>query len=88
MIPSRFDALFYAGLGIFILGIFVYVANTIIGLIIFIGTPFLESYAIIGERKHRMKAVSLTVGNIFAIIWIIVQILVSVFLIMLFGVHV
>lgn len=81
LIPSRYDALLYSGFTIFFVGIFVLLIHPIVGLIFLITSPIIEICAIVLERKNRPRAITSTIGNIFSLIWIIIQIFVTVFMI-------
>jgi hypothetical protein len=79
LIPSRYDALLYAGFGLFFFGMIGLFINLILGLALLILSPIVEIYAIILERQNRPRAVTSTLGNIFAMFWIVIQIFVTVF---------
>lgn len=80
LVPSRYDALLYAGFGVFFLGLIGLFIHPIIGLVFLILSPIIEIYAIMLERKNRPRAVTSTIGNVFAMIWIVIQIFATVFL--------
>jgi hypothetical protein len=82
LIPSRYDALLYAGFGLFFFGLIGLFVHPIIGLVFLILSPIIEIYAIVLERKNRPRAITSTIGNLFAMIWIVIQIFATVFLAM------
>jgi hypothetical protein len=81
LIPSRYDALLYGGFALFFVGLFGLFIRPIVGIAFLILSPVVEIYAIILERKNRPKAVTSTIGNIFALIWIFIQVFVTIIMI-------
>jgi hypothetical protein len=84
LIPSRYDAMFYGGVGLFFIGFFGIFINFIISIIFFILSPIVEILAIYLERKNQPKAATSTLGNICAGGWIIVQIIATALFISFF----
>jgi hypothetical protein len=84
LVPSRYDAMFYGGIGLFFIGFFGIFINIILAIIFFIISPIIEFYAIYLERKNRPKATTSTLGNICAGGWIIVQLIVTILFISFF----
>jgi hypothetical protein len=81
LMPSRYDALFWLGVFAFLVGIFVMFASLPLGILIIILSPIIEFYALYLESVHKEKALTRSIGNAMAIIWIVVQLLVSFFMI-------
>ena len=81
LMPSRYDAMFWLGVFTFLIGIFVMFASLPLGIMIMILSPVIEFYALYLESKHKEKALTRTIGNAFAIIWIVIQVLVTIFMI-------
>ncbi len=77
ILPSRYDALLYFGIFLFMAGVFVFMLEPMFGLVLLIISPVIEGFAIQQEREHKPKALSSTIGNIMAGCWIVVQILVT-----------
>lgn len=84
LVPSRYDAIFCGGIGLFFIGFFGIFINIILAIIFFIISPIIEVYAIYLERKNRPKAATSTLGNICAGGWIIVQLIVTILFISFF----
>jgi hypothetical protein len=76
IMPGRYDLMYYLGVGIFILGIFAYMANPILGLILFVCSIIIEIGAIYLERENKLPSKTAMLGNICAGIFIIVEIVV------------
>jgi hypothetical protein len=80
LIPSRYDAMFYSGMALFIVGIFIFFAVPILGIIFFIFSPIIEFLALYLEIKHKGMTVAGSIGNALAMLWIIIQIVVTTFI--------
>jgi hypothetical protein len=80
LIPGKYDALFYAGIGVGIVAIFGLMINFILGLLLLALSLFLEIFAIKGERESKPFSTMSSIGNICAVGWIIVQILAFIFI--------
>ncbi len=78
LVPSRYDAMFYGGVGLFFVGFIGIFIHLIFAMVFFFVSPIVEIYAIYLERKNRPFAVTSTLGNICAGGWIIIQIIVSI----------
>ena len=80
LIPSKFDAIFYGGMGLFFVGFITLLFNLIAGLVLLGLSAFLEIFAIYLDRKKKLRGTTSKVGNVFAIIWIVTQIAITVFM--------
>ncbi len=81
LLPSRYDAIFWLGVFIFIFGVIAFIAQPIVGIILLKVSPFIEGDAIHLESKHKGKAITGTFGNVIAIFWMALQIFITVLLI-------
>lgn len=80
LIPNRYDLLFYTGVGIFILLLFAFIRSHN-NPIFFIMTVFcipIPILAIYWDFKNSVRSTSGTLGNICAICWIIIQIIITI----------
>ncbi len=80
LIPNRYDALFYTGIGIFILLFFALLSthgniNVYLFMVFSIVIPILAIYL---DFQNSPRSSTGTLGNICAIIWIILQILATI----------
>jgi hypothetical protein len=82
LMPSRYDALFWFGVFVFLIGIFVLFASLPLGILIILISPFIEFYALYLESQHKERAITRSIGNAMAIVWIAIQLLVTVFMIL------
>jgi hypothetical protein len=55
----------------------------LIGFFLFIISPIIEGIAIYLEQKNRPKSIVANIGNIFALLWIMTQIIVTGILVLL-----
>lgn len=80
LIPNRYDLLFYTGIGIFILSLlaFMFSGNNPIFFVIMILSLPIPILAIYWDFKYSVKSTAGTLGNICAICWIIIQIIVTI----------
>ena len=79
LIPNRYDAMFYGGIGIFCLAAILLIISPIIGIILSVLSVIIEIKAIqLGNKVYGKTKVG-TLGNIFAGCWIFLQILVTAF---------
>jgi len=81
LMPGKWDLLFYGGLGLFLVGIFVVFVNVALFALILILSCLIESYAVYMDTKTKRRSASGTIGNVMAIGWIIVQVLFGAFMI-------
>ena len=81
LIPSRYDAIFFLGVFLFIIGIISIVVNPYIGIPLLFVSPAIEFEAVYWESKHKAKAAMRTVGNAIATFWIVLQVLITGFFI-------
>lgn len=77
LLPSRYDALFWLGVFVFMMGIILLFALPLIGLILVSVSPIIEFYALYLESKRKEKAITRTIGNAMAIFWIVIQIFIT-----------
>jgi hypothetical protein len=81
LMPSRYDALFWFGVFFFLIGIFVLFSSLALGILIILLSPFIEFYALYLESQHKERAITRSIGNAMAIVWIAIQLLVTIFMI-------
>ena len=81
LIPSRYDALFYLGVFVFFIGVFGFFVMPAMGIVILILSPVIEVLAIYLEIKSKGMTVAGTIGNVIAIFWIVIQIMVTIMII-------
>ncbi len=79
IMPSRYDLMLYAGIMLSIMGIFAFIEPTLtcvtLGIIINAVAFYLEIGAIYYERKNRPHSMTSNIGNIMAVGWIILHII-------------
>ncbi len=80
LLPSRYDALFYLGVGIFMIGIALIFDHPLIGLSLLTVSPGIEVLALILEARDKRTTIAGAIGNVMAILWIIVQVIVTYFM--------
>lgn len=80
LMPSRYDGIFFVGVFVFIVGIVAFIVQPIIGIPLLIISPIIEIVAIHLENKHKGKAITRTLGNAIAIVWIVMQIVITIFI--------
>ena len=83
IIPSRWDLVFYLGLGLFILGIFAFFMNMYIGAVCLGLSPGIEVFAILKDQQEKVESMASKVGNICAVMWIIFQIAMTAFIVII-----
>ena len=72
LMPDRYDALFYSGMGIYIfMAIISLLTRNIIFIIIAIVAIFISIYAIYLDFTKKRRSISGWIGNIMAVCWII-----------------
>jgi hypothetical protein len=76
LIPSRYDAMFYLGLIIFIVSIVIFIGMPVVGLVLAILSTAIEIGAIYFEHKNRPGSITGSIGKILALLWIGFQVLV------------
>jgi hypothetical protein len=52
-----------------------------LGILIILLSPFIEFYALYLESQHKERAITRSIGNAMAIVWIAIQLLVTIFMI-------
>ena len=80
MMPDRYDALFTLGVFLFIFGIFQLMVNSFMGAIMMMLSTCMEVAAVVFGRMAKPKSVSATIGNVMAVLWIIFQVIVALFI--------
>jgi hypothetical protein len=86
LIPNRYDAIFYSGVGLYILLLFALLStqgNPVI-YILMIFSIALPILAIYGDFKYNVRSTTGTLGNICGIAWIVFQIIGTIILGMMF----
>jgi hypothetical protein len=80
IIPDRYDALFYLGMAMFFFGflIFLFSENYIFYMLCGIGNG-VSMYAVYLDFKDKKRSVSGLIGNILAILWIILAWFIFIF---------
>lgn len=79
LIPNRYDAMFYGGIGIFCLAAIILIISPILGIALSVISVIIEIKAIqLGVKAYGKTKVG-TLGNVFAGCWIVLQILATVF---------
>lgn len=79
--PNLYDAIFWIAVFIFVFGVLVGIGNLILGIfLMFLALP-LEIFAIYLEIKEQEKVVIRTLGNAIAIVWIVAQFFLTLFII-------
>ncbi len=73
LIPSRYDAMFYAFLGLFIFGIVVAAFQIVLGILVLVISVAGEIMAVVLEIRQRGTSVSSILGNTMAAILILIQ---------------
>ncbi|UCG69513.1 MAG: hypothetical protein JSV09_00370 [Thermoplasmata archaeon] len=81
LIPSRYDAMFYLGVFMFMVGIIGFVIQPVVGILLILLSILVEVKALQLESKHKGKAATRTIGNIIAMLWIVLQIGVTVLMV-------
>lgn len=81
LIPGENDITFYLGVFMFFIGMFGFFIIPIGGIIVLISSPIVEGLALYKEFKFKEKTVVGTIGNFMFIIWMVIQIMVTIFLI-------
>jgi hypothetical protein len=79
LIPSRYDAMFYLGVFVFMVGVVAIVIQPIVGILLVLLSLFVEVKALQLETKHKGKATTRTAGNIIAMFWIVLQVVIAAF---------
>jgi hypothetical protein len=74
LLPSRYDALFWLGVSAFMIGIIFLFVSLFVGFLLVSASPIIEFYALYLESKHKEKAITRTIGNAIAILWIVIQV--------------
>ena len=80
LLPTRYDAIFYTGVGVFILLMFAFLfsrGNPIVYALMACSV-IIPILAIYWDFKYKVRSTMGTLGNICAICWIIVQILITI----------
>lgn len=81
LIPNRYDAMFYGGIGIFIFAVFLIFVSPPLGIGFSIISIIIEIKAIqLGVKAYGKTKVG-TMGNIFAGCWIVLQIFATIVLV-------
>jgi hypothetical protein len=81
LIPNLYDAIFWIAVFIFVLGVLVGIGNPILGIfLMFLSLP-LEILAIFLESRQKEKVITRTLGNAIAIVWIVIQFFLTLFII-------
>ena len=79
--PNIYDAIFWIAVFIFVFGVFVGIGNLILGIfLMFLSLP-LEIFAIYLESKEKEKVITRTLGNAIAVVWIVAQFFLTLFII-------
>jgi len=80
---SVYDAMFFVGGALFIAGVVVFMAQSILAFPLLLSSVFIELVAIYLERIFRGKALLRTIGNAIALFWILIQIILTMFFLIL-----
>lgn len=79
--PNLYDAIFWIAVFVFVFGVFIGIGNLILGVfLMFLSLP-LEIFALYLEIKEGKKVVTRTLGNAIAIVWIVAQFFLTLFII-------
>ena len=77
LLPSRYDALFWLGTFIFMIGIIVLFTSPLLAIMLLVVSPVIEYFALYLESVNKEKAITRTIGNAIAIVWIVIQIIIT-----------
>jgi hypothetical protein len=81
VMPSRYDAIFYVGVFLYVLGVVIFIGQPFIGISLVVLSLIIEFTALYLESKYKRKTVAGSIGNAMAILWIVVQVFIMIFLI-------
>lgn len=84
LIPSRYDAMVWGSMGVFVLGIIAVIKSIFLGIPVLILSNALAIAGVYLDIKKRKRTTVGTIGNVFAIIWIVIQLLITMFLVYVF----
>lgn len=82
IMPKLSDAIFLLGLLGFFVGVGLFFLNRYLGDVVLILSLAVEVWGIYYSKKNEPEAVAKTIGNIFAILWVIFQGLITVFFVL------
>lgn len=80
LIPSLYDAMFYLGVFMFMVGVVAIVIQPIVGIPLILLSIFVEVKALQLEKQHKGASTTRTIGNIIAWIWIVLQVVIAAFI--------
>lgn len=82
LIPDRYDAIFYSGLGLFLVALFTSIIVSPAFVALMIVGNIISSYGIYLDFKEKPRTVTGSMGNVFGIIWLLMAWLVVAIFIM------